>query len=270
MENYPERRARMTHREKSSRPLQLEPPPLRSLRHREMEKMKKSGFVKLPCRMIGNATGSEFQVYAYVASLSSFDKEGAYPSATTIARETGLSHNTVDVALRGLIERGFLQCERRGKKRYLSAPKNGVDDTPKNGAIDRLNIDRLNIDRGEREGKSPSPAHDDYPQSVEDVLKVAEDPRCDMKCTYEQAEKFFITRDTRNWVDACGRKIRPDKVYGDLKCWLLRDQSDTKKLRGAGETEDPFSQRAIDRRKALRDQSDTKRPRGAGEGDWRV
>ena len=237
MENYPERRARMTHREKSSRPLQLEPPPLRSLRHREMEKMKKSGFVKLPCRMIGNATGSEFQVYAYVASLSSFDKEGAYPSATTIARETGLSHNTVDVALRGLIERGFLQCERRGKKRYLSAPKNGVDDTPKNGAIDRLNIDRREIDRGEREGKSPSPARDDYPQSVEDVLKIAEDPRCGMKCTHEQAEKYFITRDTRNWVDACGRKIRPGKVYGDLKRWLLRDQSDTKRPRGAGETE---------------------------------
>ncbi|MBQ7695927.1 MAG: hypothetical protein IJT50_12490 [Lentisphaeria bacterium] len=92
----------------------------------------------------------------------------------------------------------------------------------------------------EREGDSLSPARDDYPQSVEDVLKIAEDPRCGMECTSEQAEKYFVTRDTANWVDACGRRIRPGKVYGDLKRWLLRDQRDTK------------------------------RPRGAGEGDWRV
>ena len=86
----------------------------------------------------------------------------------------------------------------------------------------------------EGEGKSPS-AREDYPQSVEDVLKIAEDPRCGMECTREQAEKYFVTRDTRNWVDACGRKIRPGKVYGDLKRWLLRDAGDPKKPRGAGE-----------------------------------
>ena len=95
--------------------------------------MKRTGFVKIPCRMIGNATGSEFQVFAYIASLSSFDKEGAYPSAVTIAEKTGLSHNTVDAALRGLIKRGFLRCERHGKKRFLSAPKNGVDAPQKLG-----------------------------------------------------------------------------------------------------------------------------------------
>ena len=62
-----------------------------------------------------------------------------------------------------------------------------------------------------------------YPQSVDEVLEIAADPRCAEKCTHEQARDYFLARDTRNWVDARGRKINPGKVYGDLKIWLLRD-----------------------------------------------
>ena len=94
---------------------------------------KTNGFVKVPRGMIGEATGNECLVYIYLASLPSFNKQGAYPSAGKIAEATGLSHNTVDAALRGLRSKGFLQSVKHGRKRCLSAPKNGVGATPKIG-----------------------------------------------------------------------------------------------------------------------------------------
>lgn len=63
-----------------------------------------------------------------------------------------------------------------------------------------------------------------YPDSVEAVMALASDPRCAMPITRQQAEAYFLTRDTVDWVDAQRRKITPGKVYGDLKRWLLRDR----------------------------------------------
>ena len=78
--------------------------------------------------------------------------------------------------------------------------------------------------------RTPAPASKGrhYPRSVEEVLQIAADPCCGMICSREQAEAYFLARDTTDWVDACGRKIQPGKVYGDLKRWLQRDSQEAK------------------------------------------
>lgn len=78
----------------------------------------------------------------------------------------------------------------------------------------------------EAPAETPRPARDSYPQSIEEVMEIAADPRCAEKCTREQARDYFLARDTRDWVDARGRQIKPGKVYGDLKIWLLRDKQE--------------------------------------------
>ena len=78
-------------------------------------------------------------------------------------------------------------------------------------------------------GEIIAPARGKYPQSVDDVLKIAADPRCAEICDREQAKAYFLARDTTDWVDACGRRISPGKVYGDLKRWLMRDKSERAK-----------------------------------------
>lgn len=64
-----------------------------------------------------------------------------------------------------------------------------------------------------------------YPENVDEVLEIAGDPRCAVRITREQAEAYFLARDTTDWIDACGRRITPGKVYGDLRRWALRDQA---------------------------------------------
>ena len=58
-------------------------------------------------------------------------------------------------------------------------------------------------------------------------MAIAEDPRCAVQITREQAEKYFLTRDTADWVDASAarRRISPGKIYGDLRKWVLNDRS---------------------------------------------
>ena len=68
-------------------------------------------------------------------------------------------------------------------------------------------------------------SREQYPQSVDEVLAIAEDPRCAVQITREQAEAYFLARDTADWIDAARRRISPGKIYGDLRRWALRDQS---------------------------------------------
>lgn len=72
-------------------------------------------------------------------------------------------------------------------------------------------------------GKLPLGAR--YPETVDEVLEIAGDVRCGEICTRKQAEEYFLARDTVNWVDGNRRSIAPNKVYGDLKRWLLRVKS---------------------------------------------
>ncbi len=63
-----------------------------------------------------------------------------------------------------------------------------------------------------------------YPQTVEDVLKIAASPFCGMKCTQIQAEVYLANRKATAWEDAARRKIMPGNVPYDLKRWLIREQ----------------------------------------------
>lgn len=84
-----------------------------------------------------------------------------------------------------------------------------------------------------------------YPGSVDEVLEIAEDPRCAVKISRQQAEAYFLARDTADWVDACGRKIAPGKVFGDLRRWALRDAAGAVRSAVAEETpEDRARERA--------------------------
>ena len=58
-------------------------------------------------------------------------------------------------------------------------------------------------------GEIIAPARGKYPQSIEEVMEIAADPRCAEKCTREQARDYFLARDTTNWVDFGGRIIIP-------------------------------------------------------------
>lgn len=83
--------------------------------------MKTNAFVKIP-RNVGNeATPVELKVYYYLAGLPSFNKQGAYPSAATIAKKTGMCRNTVTGALLSLTSKGFLKKTKHGKG-YKYAP----------------------------------------------------------------------------------------------------------------------------------------------------
>ena len=75
---------------------------------------------------------------------------------------------------------------------------------------------------------TPAHAHGEipagYPKSVEEVMAIAADPRCAVEISREQAEAYFLARDTADWIDAARRKIQPGKVYGDLRRWVMKDR----------------------------------------------
>lgn len=75
---------------------------------------------------------------------------------------------------------------------------------------------------------TPAPAREEmpggYPKSVEEVMAIAADPRCAVEISREQAEAYFLARDTADWIDAARRKIQPGKVYSDLRRWVMKDR----------------------------------------------
>lgn len=76
------------------------------------------------------------------------------------------------------------------------------------------------------------PAQKFYPQSIDEVLEMAADPRCAVVMSRDQAEAYFLARDSVDWIDAAGRRIPPGKVYGDIRRWVLNDR---KKATSGGE-----------------------------------
>ena len=107
--------------------------------------------------------------------------------------------------------------------------RKSYEDVTRENTEDRNSNTLASVTAGARApARKPRPPRVAYPQSVDDVLKIAADPRCAEKCTRKQAEAYFLARDTREWVDARGRQISPGKVYGDLKIWLQRDAQETR------------------------------------------
>lgn len=60
-----------------------------------------------------------------------------------------------------------------------------------------------------------------YPESVDEVLEIAAQPQCGARISREEAERYFVTRMSTDWVDAAGRKIEPEAIIWDLKKWEM-------------------------------------------------
>lgn len=84
--------------------------------------------------------------------------------------------------------------------------------------------------------REPTTAQKFYPQSVDEVLEMAKDPRCACKITREQAEKYFLSRVRTDWVDGCNRKIHPGNIWADMRIWFLNDNG---RRQNGGAAEEP-------------------------------
>ena len=134
------------------------------------------------------------------------------------------------------------KADERSEKKETKEKSGKKENTEKKETSPSGEGDKAGADAPAREevtAPTPTFSPEHYPQSVEEVMAIAEDPRCAVKITREQAEKYFLTRDTADWVDASAarRRISPGKIYGDLRKWVLDDQARRKP--GAAAPEPP-------------------------------
>jgi hypothetical protein len=67
-----------------------------------------------------------------------------------------------------------------------------------------------------------------YPESVQEILDIAEQPTCGVRITEKQARIYLLNRSSVDWVDAAGRTIKPERVSADLQKWMLREEQSEK------------------------------------------
>lgn len=122
-----------------------------------------------------------------------------------------------------------------GTNEEQTGNKNGTNEEPCSGFALPKEEEEEEEEEGEnlaRGAGAHTPAHAHahgeipagYPKSVEEVMAIAADPRCAVEISREQAEAYFLARDTTDWIDAARRKIQPGKVYGDLRRWVMKDR----------------------------------------------
>lgn len=120
-----------------------------------------------------------------------------------------------------------------GTNEEQTGNKNGTNEEPCSGFALPKEEDEEEEEEGENPARgagahTPAPAREEipagYPKSVEEVMAIAADPRCAVEISREQAEAYFLARDTADWIDAARRKIQPGKVYGDLRRWVMKDR----------------------------------------------
>jgi hypothetical protein len=105
------------------------------------------------------------------------------------------------------VEKGTLSSE-KGDKRVEKPIKNKTEN--KKEKEDTI------VSSKEKPTLSPK-----YPESVDEVLEIAAMPQCAARITLEDAERYFVTRMSTDWVDAAGRKIAPEGIIWDLKKWEM-------------------------------------------------
>lgn len=171
-----------------------------------------------------------------------------------LSKEWKIGQQSVRTILRHLEEDGFLTIKSTSKGSILTIcnydsyqmlplPNQPSDQPTGNQRVtnDQPTGNHFQEYKEVKEGGSGAPAHthtcEGYPGSVDAVLAIASDPRCGMVVTREQAEAYFLARDTVDWVDAAGRKISAAKIHGDLRRWMLRENQNGKDGGSSAESE---------------------------------
>ena len=94
----------------------------------------------------------------------------------------------------------------------LSAPDGGVDGGGDEGGGENPPTRMYTHTKG------------NYPETVDDVIRIAKSPQVGMKCTKEQATVYLATRQARDWIDSSRVPIPAGRVPADIKRWLIRDE----------------------------------------------
>lgn len=79
-----------------------------------------------------------------------------------------------------------------------------------------------------------------YPASAVEILEIAKSPFCGMKCSEEQARRYYLLRASKDWIDGMRRKVLPHNIALDLKLWLLKEAEKDQNKNGIEVREEGF------------------------------
>lgn len=107
-----------------------------------------------------------------------------------------------------------------------------------NAPAARLEEKRIEENRREENKRASAdattPIIGEYPETVEDVIRIAGDAGVIMPL--DEAEKYLTFREASDWVDAQRRTIKPSRVRADIKKWMQY------KEQAGSPSSDPFEQ----------------------------
>lgn len=118
-----------------------------------------------------------------------------------------------------------------GAKRKQNGSKTDICSTNNEEAKENQNESDIYLNDNTSTSSSSSSSNSlsvsfSYPETVEDVLQIAEKAGCVI--SRDEAQRYFICRMSADWVDAAGRKIAASRLGYDLKRWVLNAQKTQK------------------------------------------
>lgn len=159
-------------------------------------------------------------------------------SVVTAIIEYGMNGNSVDIpehlrfgwrCIQYQIDQVNSHYEEVREKRSAAAKKSHAN-ASKSMQMQQMHANASN-NKNKNDNDNVSPDGDviitrtpSYPSTVDEVLEIAAQPQCGARISREDAERYFITRMSTDWVDAAGRKIAPEGIIWDLKKWEMGTQ----------------------------------------------
>lgn len=162
-------------------------------------------------------------------------------SVVTAIIEYGMNGNSVDIpehlrfgwrCIQYQIDQVNSHYEEVREKRSAAAKKSHANaaNACKSMQMQQMHANAANAcnNKNKNENDNVSPDGDviitrtlSYPSTVDEVLQIASLPQCGARISREDAERYFVTRMSTDWVDAAGRKIAPEGIIWDLKKWEM-------------------------------------------------
>lgn len=156
-------------------------------------------------------------------------------SVVTAIIEYGMNGNSVDIpehlrfgwrCIQYQIDQVNSHYEEVREKRSAAAKKSHAN-ASKSMQMQQMHANACN-NKNKNDNDNVSPEGDviitrtpSYPSTVDEVLEIAAQPQCGARISREDAERYFVTRMSTDWVDAAGRKISPEGIIWDLKKWEM-------------------------------------------------